>query len=100
MASDLDDLLTFDDFPAEHGPPLRPTHPIESTFATVRLRTTKTQGCGSRYTILAMGFKLGQSAKTGWLQIRNFRRLPDLMRGVKFIDGVAEEEVNTGRKVA
>jgi transposase-like protein len=100
VQSDLDDLLTFYDFPAEHGPHIRTTNPIESTLAAVRLRTAKTRGCGSRNTILAMVFKLGQSAEKGWRRLRGYRRLSDVMRGVKFIDGVAEEEVNKGRKVA
>ena len=56
---DLDVLLTFYDFPAEHWQHLRTTTPIESTFATVHLRTAKTRGCVSRGTILAMVFKLG-----------------------------------------
>ncbi len=100
MENELDTLLTFYDFPAEHWQHLRTTNPIESTFATVRLRTAKTRGCVSRRTILAMVFKLGQSAEKGWLQLRGYRRLGDVMRGVKFIDGVSEEEVNKGRKVA
>ena len=60
----------------------------------------KTRGCGSRTTILATVFKLGQCAEKGWLQLRGNRRLSAVMRGVKFIDGVEEEEVNKGRKVA
>ena len=100
VAEDLDTLLTFDDVPAEHWQHIRTTNPIESTFAMVRLRTAKTRGCGSRRTILAMVFKLGQSAAKGWLRLRGHRRLPDVMRGVKFIDGVSEEEVNKSRKVA
>jgi putative transposase len=81
VADDLDTLLTFYDFPAEHWPHLRMTNPIESTFATVRLRTAKTRGCGARRTILAMVFKRGQSAEKGWLRLRGYRRLPDVMRG-------------------
>jgi putative transposase len=100
VEEDLETLLTFYDFPAEHWQHIRTTNPIESTFATVRLRTAKTRGCGSRQTILAMVFKLGQSAEKGWLRLRGYRRLPDVMRGVKFIDGVAEEEIHQGRKVA
>ena len=57
LAKDRDCLLTFYDFPAEHWKHLRSTNPIESTFATVRLRTTKTKGCLSRKTALAMVFK-------------------------------------------
>jgi transposase-like protein len=100
VEEDLETLLTFYEFPAEHWHPIRTTNPIESTFATACLRTAKTRGCGSRQTILAMVFKLEQSAEKGWLRLRGYRRLPDVMRGVKFIDEVAEEEVNQGRKVA
>ena len=100
VEKDLDDLLTFYDFPAEHWQHLRTTNPIESTFATVRLRTAKTRGCLTRNTVLTMVFKLGQSAEKGWLRLRGYRRLSAVMRGVKFIDGVEEEEVNKGRKVA
>ena len=97
---DLDVLLTFSDFPAEHRQHPRTTAPIESTFATVHLRTAKTCGCVSRGTILAMVFKWGQSAEKGWLRLRGYRRLGDVMGGGNFIDGVSEKEVNKGRKVA
>ena len=100
VEKDLDLLLTFYDFPAEHWQHIRTTNPIESTFATVRLRTVKTRGCVSRGTIVSMVFKLGQSAERGWLRLRGYRRLGDVMRGVKFIDGVSKEEANKGRKVA
>ena len=62
LAKDRDVLLAFYDFPAEHWKHIRTTNPIESTFATVRLRTTKTKGCRSRMTALTMVFKLCQSA--------------------------------------
>ena len=58
LTKDGDELLTFDDFPAEHWRHLRTTNPIESTFATIRLRTAKTRGCLSRNTALTMVFKL------------------------------------------
>ncbi len=62
LAKDRDVLLAFYDFPAEHWKHIRTTNPIESTFATVRLRTTKTKGCPGRKTALTMVFKLCQSA--------------------------------------
>ena len=62
LNKDKDALLTFYDFPAEHWMHLRTTNPIESTFATVRLRTAKTRGCVSRAGILSMVFKLAKSA--------------------------------------
>ena len=63
LTKDRNVLLTFYDFPAEHWPHLRTTNPIESTFATVRLRTDKTKGSGSRTACLTMVFKLTQSAE-------------------------------------
>ncbi len=66
LAKDRDALLTFYDFPAEHWKHIRTTNPIESTFATVRLRTAKTKGCLSRKTALTTVFKLCQSAGQKW----------------------------------
>ncbi len=87
LKKDREELLAFYDFPAEHWQHIRTTNPIESTFATVRLRTAKTRGCGSRKTILAMVFKLGQSAQKRWCKLRGFRLLGEVIRGVKFVDG-------------
>jgi transposase-like protein len=61
LAKDKDSLLLFYDYPAENWQHIRTTNPIESVFATVRLRTNKTKNCGSRATTLAMAFKLGNS---------------------------------------
>jgi putative transposase len=66
---DRDVLLAFYDFPAEHWKHIRTTNPIESTFATVRHRTGKTEGCLSRKTGLAMAFKLMMSAQTKWRKL-------------------------------
>jgi putative transposase len=63
LAKDREALLAFYAAPAEHGKHVRTTNPIESTFATVRLRTDKTKGCLSRETALAMVFKLAKSAE-------------------------------------
>ena len=62
LAKDREALLCFYDFPAEHWGHLRTTNPIESTFATVRLRTKRTKGHGSGKAALAMVFKLAQAA--------------------------------------
>jgi hypothetical protein len=59
-------LLAFYDFPAEHWKHVRTSNPIESTFATVRLRTDKTKGCLSRQTALAMVFRLAKTAERQW----------------------------------
>lgn len=88
LSKDRDKLLTFYDFPAEHWGHLRTTNPIESIFATVRLRTTKTKSCGSRKTTLAMAFKLMQSAQNRWQRLRGYNLLADVIEGVKFKDGI------------
>ncbi len=66
LEKDRETLLAFYDFPATHWQHIRTSNPIESTFATVRLRTNKTRGCVSRQTILSMVFQLGQSAQKRW----------------------------------
>ena len=87
LAKDREVLLTFYDFPAEHWKHLRTTNPIESTFATVRLRTVKTKGCLSRATALTMVFKLCQSASKKWRRLDGAHRLAEIIEGVKFKDG-------------
>lgn len=88
LAKDRTVLLTFYDFPAEHWIHLRTTNPIESTFATVRLRHRRTKGNGSRLACLTMVFKLMQSASKRWRLLNGSQLLPDVIAGVQFIDGV------------
>jgi transposase-like protein len=83
-------LLTFYDFPAEHWKHIRSTNPIESTFATVRLRTTKTKGCLSRETALAMVFKLMLSARKKWRRLDGSNHLAEVIQGIKFEDGIKQ----------
>ena len=90
LQKDRDQLLAFYDFPAEHWKHLRTTNPIESTFATVRLRTKKTKGSGSRTACLTMVFKRMQSAQKKWRLLNGSSLLPDVIQGIKFIDGVKE----------
>lgn len=92
LAKDRDVLLRFYDFPAEHWKYIRSTNPIESTFATVRLRTDKTRGAVSKGTILPLVFKLVQSAQKRWLRIRGFKHLGDAIGGVQFKDGIRVEQ--------
>jgi putative transposase len=66
ITGDLDTLLEFYHYPAEHWIHLRTTNPIESTFATVRLRTKVTKGPGSRTAGLAMAYKLIDAAQGRW----------------------------------
>ena len=100
LEKDQAQMLAFYDFPAEHWVHIRTSNPIESTFATVRLRTAKTRGCVSRTTILTMVFKLGLSAEKGWRRLRGFRRLAEVINGVKFIDGIDEKTIEAQRKAA
>ena len=100
LEKDQEQMLAFYDFPAEHWVHIRTSNPIESTFATVRLRTAKTRGCVSRTTILTMVFKLGLSAEKGWRRLRGFKRLAEVINGVKFIDGIDEKTIEGQRKVA
>ena len=88
LAKDRDVLLAFYDFPAEHWSHIRTTNPIESTFAGVRLRTDKTKGCGTRIACLAMVFKLAQSAQHSWRALNGSALLPEVIQGVRFIDGI------------
>ncbi len=87
LTKDRERLLTFYDFPAEHWKHIRTTNPIESTFATVRLRTVKTKGCLSRKTALAMTFKLILSAKHKWRKLDGSNQLAEVIEGVPFKDG-------------
>lgn len=91
LAKDRDVLLTFYDFPAEHWLHLRTTNPIESTFATVRLRTAKTRGMLTRDTMLTMVFKLSMSAQKRWRRLNRPERLGELIQGIKFVDGIRQE---------
>jgi putative transposase len=91
LKKDRDVLLTFYDFPAEHWQHLRTTNPIESTFATVRLRTHRTKGCGSRIACLTMVFKLAQSAEHHWRKLNGATFLEEVIRGVQFVDGLRKD---------
>ena len=98
LARDREALLAFYDFPAAHWQSLRTTNPIESTFATIRLRTAKTRNCLSEKTALSLVHQLAMSAQKRWRRLRGFRQLACVLADVKFIDGIDERE--TGRKAA
>lgn len=87
ITGDLDRLLAFYDFPKQHWIHLRSTNPIESTFSTVRLRTKKTRGAGSRKAAFAMAYKLLTSAEKRWRQINAVDEIPHLLNGVQYING-------------
>ena len=90
LVKDRDALLTFYDFPAEHWKHIRTSNPVESTFATVRHRPKRTKGCLSRETGLAMAFRLMMSAQAKWRKLDGRNRLPEVISGVEFRDGVRQ----------
>ena len=91
LRKDREVLLTFYDFPAEHWRHIRTTNPIESTFATVRLRTDKVRSCFSSKTVLTMAFQLCRCAERRWQKINGINQLSKIMAGQKFIDGIEED---------
>ena len=90
LVKDREQLLVFYDFPAEHWKHLRTTNPIESIFATVRLRHRRTKGSGSRVACFAMVFKLVQSASKRWRRLSGHALITDVIHGVQFNDGIKE----------
>ena len=87
LKKDRDSLLVFYDFPAEHWQHLRTTNAIESTFATVRHRTTRTRNCVSRPTFLGLAFKLIEEAEKTWRRINSPEKIKLLLEGIAFKDG-------------
>ena len=93
LRKDREQLLAFYDFPAEHWGHLRTTNPIESTFATIRLRHRKTKGNGTRRASLTMMFKLAQSAAKKWKRLRGSEKIAFVIEGRSFKDGIMQEEI-------
>ena len=89
LTKDREALLAFFEFPAEHWDHLRTANPIESVFATVRHRTVRTKGALSQKTARLMVFKLVMAASKTWRRLKGENRLPMIIEGVKFTDGVA-----------
>jgi putative transposase len=84
-------LLTCYDFPAEHWKPLRTTNPIESAFATIRLRHRRTKGNGTSKMSLAMMFKLAQATQKRWRRLNGHEQLNPLLQGRVFVDGELQD---------
>ena len=93
LEKDREALLTFYDFPAEHWRHIRTTNPIESTFATVRLRTVKARNCFSAVTVVTMAFQLCRCAQKRWIRLYHPERLGEIINGVKFVDGIVEQRI-------
>jgi putative transposase len=91
LKKDRDELLAFYDFPAEHWSHLRTTNPIESTFATVRLRHDRTKGNGTRQACFTMVFKLVESAAKHWRRLNGFEKIVLLLQGKKFVNGKLQD---------
>jgi len=92
LAKDREVLLAFYDFPAEHWRHIRTINPIESTFATIRLRHRRTKGSGTRKASLAMMFKLGIHAEKRWRRLNGHAKIISLLEGKKFVDGIMQED--------
>ncbi len=88
LEKDREVLLRFYRYPAEHWKHIRTTNPIESTFATVRLRTAKVRNCFSSSTIVMMAFQLCRCAEKRWQKINAVKKLAKVIEGVQFVDGV------------
>ena len=87
LRKDERSLFSFYRFPAEHWTHLRTTNPIESTYATIRLRTRRTKGCGSRTATLTMVWKLALEAEKRWRRLMGFKLIPLVIEGRAFVDG-------------
>ena len=88
LEKDRDALLNFYSYPAEHWKHIRTSNPIESTFATVRLRTKKVRNCFSSQTVVTMAFQLCRCAEKRWQKINAVKKLAKVIEGVQFVDGV------------
>ncbi len=92
LEDDREALLAFYDFPAAHWIHLRTTNPIESTFATVRLRHRRTKGCGSRQASLTMVFMLARQAERHWRKLNGAEFIVHVIEGKPFKDGILVTE--------
>lgn len=92
LVKDKDNMFNFYDFPAEHWIHIRTTNPIESTFATIRLRTAKTRGSGSRTAAFTMVFKLALEAEKTWHRLKGYKVIPLVLDGRRFVNGELEKK--------
>ena len=91
LEKDREVLLTFYDFPAEHWKHIRTTNPIESTFATVRLRTAKVKSCFTSRTVVAMAFQLCRCAEKRWQKLNGVEKLAKVIERTVFVDGLEKD---------
>jgi len=97
LTKDIEAMLAFFDFPAEHWDHLRTSNPIESVFATVRHRTVRTKGALSQKTAKLMVFTLVRAASKKWRKLNGTNQLPRVIEGVKFNHGIAQSDANQSR---
>ena len=88
LTKDWKELTAYMSFPALHWQHLRTTNPIESTFATVRLRTRVTKGAGSVKAAEVMTFKLLEDAQKTWKKIRGYKEVANVLKGVEYVNGI------------
>ncbi len=100
LEKDWDRLTTFFDFPARHWTSIRTTNPIESSFATVKLRTKTTRGAGSTKTATTMAFKLLQECEKKWRKIRGWEEIENLLAGVEYRNGVMVTPQESNREAS
>ena len=93
LEKNKEELFSFYDFPAQHWIHIRTTNAIESTFATVRLRTNTTRGQGTSITTLAMVFKLMREASKHYSKLKGYKLIPKVIEGIKFKDGEIQEKI-------
>jgi putative transposase len=91
LLQEKEELFAIYDFPATHWIHIRITNPIESTYATVRLRTKKTKGCGSRMATLTMVFELALEAEKTWRRLTGYKLMELVMQGRRFVDGELQD---------
>ena len=92
LTKDKEDLFTFYDFPGIHWIHIRTTNPIESTFATVRNRTKRTKGSGSRTATLTMVYKLSLEAEKTWKKLKGYKFIKLVLEQKRFVDGELQEK--------
>ncbi len=92
LKKDKEALFTFYDFPSSHWIHIRTINPIESIFATVRLRTRRTKGCGSRTATMTMVFKLAKEAQKRWRKLKGYQMIPLVLQDKIFLDGELRDD--------
>lgn len=82
------ELTTFFSYPSQNWQHIRTTNPIESAFATVKLRTKVTKSAGSKETATVMAFKLLDECQERWRRLRGYEEIKNLLKGLEYKDGI------------